>query len=170
MDKTITDIHQNLQRQIGLHRQMLETVRMERKALLDSDLKGVQESTLAKEALIQGIQQCESERLKLVGLLATKWKRPAKDLTLTNVIIAIQGDEPRAAELLRSAQNALTVLVQRTIEQNRENRDLVERSLEHVNNMKQNVLHEQAPKNDTYTQKGQKSGPAQGARLISKEI
>src|SRR5690606_37128371 len=101
--------------------------------------------------------------------MALDWKKPLKELTLPNLIIAIQGNDPKAAEAFRSAFNALTLLIQRISDQNNDNRLLVERSLEHVGRMKKNVLGEATPRSDTYTPNGQKSNPAPGSRLLSKE-
>jgi flagellar biosynthesis/type III secretory pathway chaperone len=169
MEKTVSQIHDSLQKLMGLHRQLLDTVRLEREALIGADLKGIQEATCAKEAIIEAIRQAESARLKHVGALALEWKRPFRELTVTNIIIAIQAVDSRGADQLRSAYNALTILMQRIREQNEQNRLLVERSLEHVHNMKRNVLGEAAPRSDTYTPQGQKTNGPPGSRLISRE-
>ncbi|HAR44565.1 MAG TPA: hypothetical protein DCS07_18350 [Bdellovibrionales bacterium] len=101
--------------------------------------------------------------------LSLLWRKPLRDLSISQVIIAIQSDDPRGAEQFRTANNVLTILVQRIKEQNDSNRALVERSLEHVHVMKRNILGESVPKSNTYLQNGQKSNPVAGARLISKE-
>jgi hypothetical protein len=154
----IDQIYQALQRLIGLHRQLLDNVRLERKALVDADLKAIQEATVAKQALIEGIHQAEAARQKLV---------PA--ITLSALIMEIQGSDLKLSEQFRTAQNALTILIQRITEQNDDNRALVEKSLRHVNEMKKNVLGESVPKSNTYNQQGQKSGTARGARMLSRE-
>jgi flagellar biosynthesis/type III secretory pathway chaperone len=159
----------SLQKLIGLHRQLLEACRVEREALVQADLRQIQESALSKQGLIDSIRQAENQRIDAVTELARRWKRPVRELSLSNIIIAIQGNDPKGAEQLRSAFNALTVLIQRITEQNDDNRILVERSLTHVNDMKRNVLGEAVPKSDTYTPQGQRSGVTGGARLISHE-
>ncbi len=169
VEKLLDRIYQSLQKLIGLHRQLLETVRMEHEALAHAQLKEIQEAVCAKEALIAAIRQKESERVKCIAELALYLKRPARDLTLPEIIIAIQGTQRAKAEQFRSAFNALTILVQRIREQNDENRGLVERSLDHVQNMKKNVLGESVPRSDVYTNQGQKTGGLSGARLISRE-
>ena len=166
---TCEGLHQSLQRLIGLHRQLLEAVRMEKQALIDADLKLIQDSTAAKQALIEGIRVAETERLKQTAELARKWKRRITELTLAEIAIAVQGYDPKVAEQLRTSSNALTILISRVLEQNRENATLVEKSLTHVEEMKRNVLGESVPRASTYTQNGQRSAPVSGARLISKE-
>lgn len=170
MEKNVENIYQVIQKLIGLHRQLLENVRVERKALLDVDTNAVQEVTQAKEALIESIRQEESNRLKCAGELAIVWKKPLRELTLPNIIIIVQGSSVEDADQLRSAYNTLTFLIQRIQEQNQNNRVLVEKSLEHVHNMKMNVLGESLAQAQTYTPQGQKVNGPGGARLLSKEV
>ena len=162
-------LQQSLQKLIGLHRQLLETVRLERDALLSADVRAIQETTLAKEALIESIRVADNERLHVIGDLALAWKKPARELTLSNVIIVIQGESLKAADQLRSSQTALQLLVQRTQEQNQNNRKICERSLSTLQTMKKNVLGEAAPKSDVYSQQGQRVNAAAQSRLLSRE-
>ena len=169
MDTKLAQIYQTLQKLVGFHRQLLEIVRLERDALLNADLKVIQDCTFAKEGLIETIRQAEAERIKHVTELAMMWKKPLRDLTITNIAIEIQGRDLKAADQLRSAHTALTVILQRITEQNRANGELVERSLKLVEQMKKNVLGEATPKANTYNPQGQKSSGAPGARLFSRE-
>lgn len=169
MGKSLDDIYQTLQKLIGLHRQLLETVRAEREALIQANLKEVQDCTLAKQSLIEAIKRVEVERLKSLGDLAILWKKPIRELTLPNLIMVIQGEDLRRSEQFRSALNALTLLIQRINEQNRHNHAVVQSSLKHVGEMKKNVLGESTPKSETYTPLGQRTPGVHGARLISKE-
>lgn len=170
MEKSLTQIYQTLQKLIGLHRQLLETVRMEHNALVEANLKAIEEAVFAKQALIEAIKHAESERIKALGELSVVWKKPVSDLTLSAIVIAIQGRDPKFAEQFRSALNALNILIKRVSDQNQENRALVDRSLEHLHAMKKNVLGEAAPKTDVYNQKGYRSTSQSSSRLISKEV
>ena len=170
MEKPLSEIYQALQKLIGLHRQLLDTVRMEHEALIQADVKGIEDCVFAKQALIGGIRQAESERLKAHAELAMLWKKPLKDLNVSQIIIEIQGKDPKSAEQFRTAFNALTILIKRATEQNDANRGLVEKSLEHVHAMKKNVLGEATPRSDVYNQKGCRSDKQTGSRLISKEV
>ncbi|MCM2322873.1 MAG: flagellar protein FlgN [Oligoflexia bacterium] len=170
MERFLEQLNQALQKLIGLHRQLLETVRMEREALVHADLKTIQESVYAKQALIETVHQVEAARMKAIAELALIWKKPLREMTLSNIAIAIQGRDPKGAEQLRSAYNALTILIKRVTEQNDSNRVLVDRSLEHVHEMKKNVLGESRPKTDVYSQRGQRVNGASEARFISKEV
>ncbi len=169
VEQGLTEIYQVLQKLVGFHRQLLDVVRLEREALLNVDLKSVQETTLAKEGLIQLIQQSESERIKLVTLLAVKWKKPVKELTLSKLIIEVQATDQKFAEQLRSMFNTLNLLTERIIEQNKENNRLAENALSHVDQMKKNILGEAAPKSDTYTSHGKKTASSTAPHFFSKE-
>lgn len=170
MEKNIELIYQVLQRLIGFHRQLLEKTRSEREALVAANVNAIQEAIHAKEALIEAIRHEESKRLKITGDLAIAWKKPLRELTLPNIIIEVQATDLKNAEILRSGYNTLIFLIQRIEEQNLSNLKLVEASLTHVNNMKQNVLGESNPHSSTYTHTGQKNGATVGARLLSKEV
>lgn len=169
MERPLEQIHQTLQKLVGLHRQLMEIVRVERLALTEANIKGIQEAALAKQGIIEQIRNIESERMKALAELALHWKKPVRDLTLSAIIIEIQGRDPKYADSLRSAYNTLTILIKRVSEQNEENKALVDRSLEHIEQMKKNVLGESVPKTNTYTAKGTRANGAGGARLISKE-
>lgn len=162
-----------LQKLTGLHKELLEVVRSERQSLVDADLKSLQESVFRKEALIETIRLAESRRAQLVEKIAFDigWRKPAAELPLSKIIVHVQGDEPRLAEQLRSALNALKVMVERIQEQNGGNRELVARSLRHIESMKRNVLGDAAPAQATYTQQGTKAGVSNAgpSRLISRE-
>ena len=154
---------------MGLHRKLLDVVRIERQSLNDADLKAIESSVVAKQSLVELIHQAESERLKLVGELALQWKKPIRELTLPNLIILIQLNDLKSADQFRSTYNALTILIQRITTQNKDNRDLIELSLAHIHRMKKNVLNEKDTLSITYTQNGGKSSTAHSSRLISKK-
>jgi flagellar biosynthesis/type III secretory pathway chaperone len=169
VERNLALIYQTLQKLVGLHRQLLDTVRSERSALTNADLKGIQDATYAKEALIEAIRSAETERVKATAQFAVELRRPFNEMTLPNIVIHVQGKDLKQAEQFRTVFNTLTTLIQHIRDQNEDNRLLVERSLEHVNNMKRNVLGESAPQAATYTSQGQRSHNAGNSRLLSQE-
>ncbi len=172
-------LHASLQKLIGYHRQLLEIVRAEKDALVSAEMKTIREMTCSKQVLIESIRLEESLRARVVAELAQLWNKNPAELTLNQIIIEIQGEKqsargiaPKLPEQLRSSYNALVLLVKRVTEQNQENAVCVERSLEHIKNMKRNVLGEAAPSAQTYTQQGTRTSPpgaGKGSRLISRE-
>lgn len=169
MEKPLEQIYQHLQRLIGLHRQLLDVVRVEREALIQAEVIGIQEATLAKQAAIEAIQRAETERLKSIAELAILWKQPVRELTLGVIITRLEPFDQRQAEQFRSAQATMNLLIRQASEQNEDNRALVSRSLDHINQMKQNVLGESSPQAGTYNQQGAKNRGSGASRLISKE-
>ncbi len=169
MSTQVENILPILQKLIGLHRQLHEVCRSERDALVAADVKQVQEFTHAKELVIETIRQEEAKRIRLTAELALELKRPMSELTLSNLIMEIEPTQPKVAEQLRSAMNALIILIERAQKLNQSNLEFIERSLGHVHNMKKNVLGEAVPRSDTYGAQGQKLPHTSGARLISKE-
>jgi flagellar biosynthesis/type III secretory pathway chaperone len=169
VSQTVVQLAQELKTLLGLHRQMLELVRTERSALVSADIKLIQENNFKKEAIIEAIRNQDAIRMKLISQLAYFWGRKSEELTVSKIIIQVQGSDLKMADQLRSTWQALNILIERIMDQNERNGELLEKSLEHVNEMKVNLLGEGSPKAQTYTQQGQRSAPQSGARLISKE-
>jgi predicted phage tail protein len=165
----VQQIYSSLRELIGLHRQLLDACRTEREALVQADIEKIEEATQAKQAVVESIRKIEAQRIQHVSDLALLWKKPVRELSLPNLILAVQNQDQKLSEQFRSSFNTLTVLIQRITEQNDDNKALVERSLRNVNEMKRNVLGEAVPKSNTYTSHGQRAGVTGGARLISKE-
>jgi flagellar biosynthesis/type III secretory pathway chaperone len=154
---------------IGLHRQLYEICKMEREAMVAADVKAIGEQTSAKELVIETIRHAEAERIRASVGLAAEWEVPLEALTLTKIIQDVEPTDPKTAQDFRSAYTALTVLIDRARKQNESNRQLLEKSLEHVREMKKNVLGEAVPASDTYGNQGQKLAQTGGARLLSTE-
>jgi flagellar biosynthesis/type III secretory pathway chaperone len=169
MDQQLDRLYEILQKQIGLHRQLLELIRAERTALEQADVKEIQDVSYSKEVTIHAIQQAEMERIRHLAALSAETKTNLTDLPLSRFVELVQKYNLKTADQFRSVQNTLKILIDRVQEQNTENRLFVEKSLEHIAVMKRNVLGEANPKNDTYTQKGKKSDLAASARILSKE-
>jgi flagellar biosynthesis/type III secretory pathway chaperone len=170
VDQVLVQVYQTLQKLVGLHRQLLDVVRVEREVLVQADLPGIQNAALTKQSLIEEIKHFEAQRVKQTGELALIWKVPLRELTLPNIIVFVQGVDAKTSEQLRTIFNVLTVLIQRITEQNQANMALVEKSLEHVHQMKKNILGEANPQSITYGHQGQKVTSSQASRLISREV
>jgi predicted RNA-binding protein len=169
MEKLLLELYQNLYHLIGLHRKLLDAVKIERQALRDAEVNSIQEVTYHKEALITSIVQKEKGRQQIVSLIAMRLKRSIAELNLTEVILETQRTDQKMAEMLRSAQATLNLLAKRIQEQNDSNRNLIQESLLHVNQMKTNALGQAAPMSNTYNARGQKTAPGKEARLLSEE-
>lgn len=169
LEKSVSKIHHSLQKLVGLHRQLLDVVRAEKDALVEANLRAIQEATGAKQVLIENIKVEETARQGHVLELAMLLKRPISSLTLLEIAVAVQGEDPKAAEQLRSTFNALSILIKRVSEANQSNSELVKRSLTHIREMKKNVLGDATEKSNTYTQQGTRSAAAGASRLIERK-
>lgn len=169
VEELLSGLYASLQKLIGLHRQLLDIVRLEREALVTADLKSIQEATHSKQVMISSIHQAESERLGTTASIAAILRKPVEELTLSKLIIQIQASDQKRAEQFRGALNALNILVKRIKEQNDDNKGFVEKSLEHIGAMKRNVLGESVAAAATYSQKGRKVDGKGESRLLSTE-
>jgi flagellar biosynthesis/type III secretory pathway chaperone len=172
MEKTIeslNDLVTKLQKLLSLHRQLLESLRAEREALLAVDVRKIHEVTLEKQAILQQVAVAEQERLAASRHVAVQMNSPA-DLSLGQLVLQSQSVSLKLSEQLRSVQQALVHLIGRIQEQNGSNRQLVESSLEHVNQMKKNVIGESMPRSETYSPTGHRQNAPAQSRLISTEI
>jgi len=170
LEKSLESLYQIIQKLIGLHRQLLDVIRSEKQALLDMEIKEVQDCTYAKEGILSGIHTAELERQKRVAEIALYSKKPATQVTLQTIIHDVQGTNLTLADQFRSAFNALTMLTERIKESNLENSRIIDQALEHIHRMKTNVLGEAQPMSNTYGQKAQKVSVAQtSARILSEE-
>lgn len=156
---------------IGVHRQLLEAVRAEKTAITDAKLGEIQELTLRKESLLEQFRVVERSRLSIMVDLARHYRQPAQELTLSRVIALVQNDDQHCADQLRSLQAALSLLIDRIRAQSDYNRGLIDRSLEHLEVMKTNVLGEKQPKSQTYNPRAQRTPQgAPSAKLLSTEV
>jgi hypothetical protein len=168
MDSELNELHALLQKLVGLHRQLLETIRLEREALAQADLRRIQETTHAKEAIVDAIQERERQRLSWMERMR---ERGGSASTLQDLVHEVQAADQKAAESLRSLQLTLKLLLQRIVEANAENGELVKKSLMHLEQMKRNVLGTQQGTPETYGPGGKRVPQSvQGSRLISKEV
>ena len=167
MDKTaeaeriISSLYESLQKLTGLHRQLMDTVRMEREALVAADIPRIEEATVRQAGVDRSDSHRRSERLKRVWRACIMLKKPVRELTLPKLIILVQGSESEASGTTSHRLQRAHSLIKRIDEQNRENQKLVQKSLAHIQEMKKNILGETVPKSSTYTAKGQKSGGMQ---------
>lgn len=137
---------------IRLHRLLGDAVREEREALVSADVKAIESHLQRKQEWINRIRQVEFDRKKRAG-----------DLSWPEIVQS-------AGELL-PAWNQLKTLVQEVLDQNNSNGRLLEKSIEHVQQMKKNILGKTIPKSAMYSQQGQKiAGHPLSPRFLSTEI
>jgi hypothetical protein len=170
MEQQLNALYSSLHEMVGLHRQLLDLVRVERDALIAADKKLIQETAFSKEALIYSIQIMEKRRRELLESVAIHLRVPTTELTLSQLAMLIQGDDLKRADQFRSILNTLQILVARVQEQNKENSGLVEKTLEHLKKMRENALGVSAEHVDRYSQQGTRIQNHSSSRLLSQEV
>lgn len=167
-------LHENLKGQVGLHRQLLDIVKSEKSALIEADLDELKKLLNAKELIIASVKKAENLRSGLMVEISNSTQQPLESLSLSRVIIVVQGFDQAMAEKLRTLLNTLRLLTKRIREVHSESKQLLEKSLDHVRNMKANVIGEEKKTSTVYTNKGKKnSGGREGvgkSRLLSREV
>lgn len=170
MESALTELHQNLQKLLALHRQLLDLLRRERDALVGADAAAIEDRAAEKQGILDQIALYDHERRRLIAGIGGAARVAADQLTLSRVAIIAQGVQVKMGEQFRSVQQALSHIIGRVEEQGAYNRELVERSLETLAQMKRNIIGASEPAAGTYSANGQRSQQAPGARLISREV
>ena len=132
-----------LQKLLTLHRQLLESLRAEREALLAMDVRRIQDAALDKQGILHQITQAEQDRIAATREAAALLRAPAGQDTLSNLVLLAQSSSLKLSDQLRSVQQALQLLISRIQEQNLSNQRLVEASLEHLNRAHRQGEHRQ---------------------------
>jgi flagellar biosynthesis/type III secretory pathway chaperone len=162
LQKTLNEI-------LGAHRDLLDIVRTEKSALVAMDAEGTETCLINKEQAIAKLRNLEKKRILICEKLYANLQLPEADHRLSQIAVAIQAVMPERAEKLRSIQNALKILIDRIKSQNTQNMKLVEASLEHLQNMKKNVMGESNPMTRTYNRSKQTQHKGE-PRMLSKEV
>lgn len=169
VEKTLDQLAQTLEQLLEAHSKLLSVVRLEREALANADLALIQECALNKETQVDAIRLLESARVGLILRLGADFGFASGELTLSGLIVVLQNSRPKLSATFADSLKRMLHVVGQVDEQNRYNRDLIQRSLSHLQKMKANVLGEAAPKTETYTNQGQRANGGAGGRLISRE-
>lgn len=170
MDTLLKALREVLNKQIGHHRQLLETVRQEEQALLEADLKELQEITYAKDVIIHSIHQTELERRDISEKVRLAFQLDEQDFSLSQIILEVQKRNTQEADRFRNVLSVLNLLIKRIDEQNQKNQKLVENSLHHIEQMRQNVLGDQEEESPTYSKVGQKVKTTKQTNLFSQKV
>ena len=170
MEDKLKKIFDVLTQLVGLHRQLLEFIRVERLHLAAADVQGIQLVADQKYHLVQEIHRVETLRMKLLAELVVESKLSLRELTLAQLILVLEADDPKLAQQFSSLRSTLLVLTQRISDQNQENLALIERSLGNIEAMKSNLFASQNSHSETYSQQGQKVSTSSPHRILSQEV
>lgn len=156
-----------LKRELSLHKQLFDILKLEREALAKVDIKAIREATFNKEQLLADIMREESGRRRWLDLLSDTTGVAVADLSAEKVA-EIYGNAH--FEQLVSVRNALRYMLVQVRELNGENQKLTEHALRESQLMKENALGMTGDRAATYGPKGNMGvAKEKNARLLSRE-
>jgi len=155
-----------LNEEIGLYESLLMTLQKEKKSVVDSNLKQLNESSKEKENLFLKIRILEEQRLTILGSLGQKLGKPAHTLTLTELSRLLE--DPYATRI-RNCQSSFLSLAQSIKEINLSNQTLLHHSLDLVRGSL-SLLNDLIPSNPIYYRSGKIHTSDQGGRVLSGKI
>lgn len=171
MEIIVQSLLQTLQQLVGSYRQLFEVVRDERECLVSMDVKKIEEMTHKKELIVEDIFRKERDRRKAVQELSKLWNISEDKITISKVVLRVQATNIKLASDVESIWRTLDLQIKRTSDLNQYNRELLEKSLAHLESMKQNILGASSAKSETYNPYGKKSTSSASTepRIISRE-
>lgn len=157
-----------LEKQIALHRNLVELLREEYAHMGSLDVKSLAEVSNSKEAMLSEIWNSEQLRMKTVEVLCQNLGLDASSATLSSIADALP---PEEADRLRKARTALSLLMAQAKEANSKNMAFAESSLDRIDQMKRNALGlGNTAVKENYSNAGVRQPVAeQGGRLLSTE-
>jgi flagellar biosynthesis/type III secretory pathway chaperone len=155
-----------LNEEIGLYESLLVTLQKEKKSVVDSNLKQLNESSKEKENLFLKIRILEEQRLTVLERLAKKLGEPVHSLTLTELSHLLK--DPYATRI-KNCQSSFLSLAQSIQEINLSNRALLHHSLDLVRGSL-SLLNDLIPSNPIYYRSGKIHTSDQGGRVLSGKI
>ncbi|MEN9724023.1 MAG: FlgN protein [Pseudomonadota bacterium] len=167
---TSAELFSQLERLVKLHQQLAELLRVERLTLVSMNLPQIQEVSEQKQSLLHQIALEEAHRVRLIPALSVELGVSAEQATLSPLIQKLQVRDLALAERFVAIRDRLMHLVSEIQSENQSNARFLEASIDHVNQMKKNILGEATPRSGTYSSTGHPQTTAAGSRLISREV
>ena len=155
-----------LNEEIGIYESLLMTLQKEKKSVIASNLKQLNESSKEKENQFLKIRILEEQRLTVLEKLAQKLGKPDQLLTLTELSHLL--DDPYATRI-RNCQSSFLSLAQSIQEINLSNRALLHHSLDLVRGSL-SLLNDLIPSNPIYYRSGKIHTSDQAGRVLSGKI
>ncbi|MBW1740676.1 MAG: flagellar protein FlgN [Deltaproteobacteria bacterium] len=155
-----------LEGETALYRSLLLVFQKEERAVVDSKLKELNETSKEKENLVLKIRILEEERVRMVERLAELLGYSPQLLTLTKLSQLVE--EPYSTRLKDCCSN-LSALIQSVQEANQANKALLTHSLELVKGSLA-LLNNLMPSNPVYYRGGKIQINDQGGKVVSSKI
>ena len=165
-DQASQNLISSLEELTKLYRQLLEVVRKEREILLSANLDELLACNESKETLLMKIKMADLLRAKHAEELAAVVGADKNDPRLLEIAKKAGG---ALGDRLRAIHGALELVIQRTMELNRDNETYVQSALQTLRGAMGDIKETLGGKK-TYGRKGTyKPGPDQTSNFVSKE-
>lgn len=150
MEALLNDLRTLLARQVESLKTLEEVLAEQRECLVKRDVPGIVRSIATQEEYLKRIQRMEESRLRLVRELARVLGIEPAGATIREIS---ENLDPDVGKELRATAEAARETLEKVGRVNRENRRLIERSLEFVHEML-GALQGRRPSGRTYTPAG----------------
>lgn len=141
--------------QIEEEQEVLRSILLgEKQALREMKKTVLEETLLLKQASLDRLDRLEAERLKALVPFALHLRVPLKELTFFRLIAAWEQPYPKESAQLKQKGQRLFENMQGLVQQNRENKILIENFLIHIDKMKKNLIQDVEKLSCTYTAQG----------------
>lgn len=161
------ELQENLEKLIGIYRMLLDCVRREKELLIEVNVPELEENNKTKSAALKKLRRMENERIRIVRLLSQELNIKEEPVRLLDVAQKLPDME--RAEKLRQKHSVLDLLVQRVIENNRQNEALAQSALKNVTGAL-DVIRDSVQEKPTYERKGAMKGQGASGNLVRREV
>jgi flagellar biosynthesis/type III secretory pathway chaperone len=166
MELLLNDLLGLLEGEIGLYASMLLALQKEKKAIVDSNHEGLNETSREKENLFLKIRILEEQRLSVLEKLAQSLGQPSQGLTLSKLSQLVQ--EPQSTQL-GDCHSTFLSLAQGIQEINLSNKALLTHSLDLVKGSL-SLLSDLLSSNQVYYRTGKMEAGNQSGRLLCGKV
>ncbi len=163
-----TQLKDILEHQVRIYQSLLSHLIYEKELLVKADLASLISSNQAKEVFLEKARQIEDHRIKTAEKIGHYLNQ--QNITSTHPLRLLEiSEKVEEGDSLKVFHKTLTLLIERIIEQNRENKTYAESALKNIKGALDDVRGTLQGKS-TYHKKGKiKQGPEKAGNLVSRE-
>lgn len=155
MNDQLLNLGKILKLLVQLHSRLLEEAELKRKAIIDGDIKAMEEILEREQKLIGDVEKADACRDKLMLGLKSALGVTTEPLTIRSLLEKL--GESNMAKALDGVRTELKEVLDKLRYRSRQNEELLKASLEHVNGFLK-MINESTVTNKTYDTKGRSGG------------
>jgi len=166
MDSLLSELNAILDREIGLHKELLSFLQKDKEHLIDLSAERIFENNKKKETCSIKIKMLEESRSTLIEKLSRHYSIPSQELTLSRIVSF--AEEPYRSAL-NDARSILSSLIKSIKEVTQSNSLIVKDSL-HYFKQSLDFLSYASAVSPTYLDNGKIKGPRCFGSILSREV